>query len=148
MRASRVMLRRRTKLAFDEKRPVTYHKKKRLKKRRIAAGDTVYTPGLNSPLRYLVDETRALPLDFWEAKHREGKLHHYTKEELAENKARAEARAQVRADKREKKAREREAVAQRARMLEQLEKDKQGQVAVFMEEERKKAERRMYKFID
>ena len=57
-------------------------------------------------------------------------------------------RQAVRADKREKKAREREAVAQRARMLEQLEKDKQGQVAVFMEEERKKAERRMYKFID
>ena len=127
---------------------MTYHKKKRLKKRRQQAGDTVYTPGLNSPIRFMVDEVRALPDEFWEAKHKEGKLHHFTKEEMAENKALEDMRERLRSDKREKVVQERMAVQERARMLQQLDVEKQGEVAVFLEEQKRKEERRRYKYID
>jgi hypothetical protein len=75
MRSSLALARARVKLPFGVKRPPTYHKKKRAKHVHQKNQNTVYTPGKNSPLYSMVEEVRALPLEWWEQKHRDGTLH-------------------------------------------------------------------------
>jgi hypothetical protein len=149
MRASACLLRPRVKLAFDEKRSVSVHKKKRAKHLHWAKGNGVYLPGKNSPLYPMVEEVRARPEEWWRQKHSEGTgAQIISPEEVAESKAREAELARLRAAKRARRERERQAVARRTSMLEQLDKDKAPLVAAFLAQQHQAERKRKSKYMD
>ena len=104
--------------------------------------------GKNSPLRPFVEEVQGYSREWWETQHRQGKLHHYTKEELAENKALEEERQRLRQEKRDQVQKERQAVLDRAEMLAQLDAAKQREVEQFLEGERRREDVRRHRWVD
>ena len=149
MRPSACVLRPRVKLAFGEKRPVSAHKKKRAKHVHWAKGDGVYMPGKNSPLFPLVEEMRAHPEEWWRQKHKEGVgVQMVSPEEVAESRAREAQLAEMRAARRARREQERQAVAQRAAMLEQLDRDKADVVAAFLAQHKQAERKKKSKYMD
>ncbi len=149
MRSSLCVLRPRVKLAFGEKRPVTVRKKKRAKHDHWAAGNAIYTPGKNSPLFSMVEATRALPREWWEKQHREAPgVMRVSPEEMAEVQANEKERERQQAERLAKKQANRAAVLERAKMLEQLDKDKADLIAAYLEQQQAIQKKKRSKYID
>jgi hypothetical protein len=149
MRPSASLLRPRVKLAFGEKRPVSVHKKKRVKHVHWASGNGVYMPGKNSPLYPLVEEARAKPESWWRQQHSQAPgVQAISPEEVADSRAREAELERMRADKRAQRERERQGVVRRTAMLEQLDREKAPLVAAFLAQQQQSERKKRSKYMD